>query len=88
MYLDIQDTYQGIGGADGHTPYGYCGIAGRGGQFFEHRATLAATLASIEDDETDPPVDWPQRAYQEVRGYVRRQWAAGKIRTSPHYVVA
>lgn len=81
MYLDITDTYQGRGGADGDTPFGYCGIDDRGGQFFNHCATLEATLASIADDETDPPQNWPARAYQEVRGFIRRQWAAGKI---PH----
>lgn len=76
-HLNITDRYQGHGGSDGQTPFGYCGIAGRGGQFFLWRPTLAETLASIEDDETDPPEDWPQRAYQEVRGYIRRAWASG-----------
>lgn len=77
MHLDITDRHQGQGGQDGNTPFGYCGINGRGGQFFEWRPTLADTLASIEDDETDPPTNWPRRAYQEVRGFVRREWARG-----------
>lgn len=76
-HLDITDRYQGKGGSDGKTPFGYCGIADRGGQFFEWRATLPETLSSIEDDETDPPQNWPQRAYQEVRGFIRRTWASG-----------
>lgn len=76
-HLDITDRYQGLGGRDGDTPFGYAGIDGRGGQFFEWRETLADTLATIEDDEIDPPEDWPQRAYQEVRGFIRRTWASG-----------
>lgn len=79
-YLDTKDTFQGLGGRNYDTPFGYCGISDRGGQFFSHCPTLAETLASIEDDETDPPENWPRRAYQEVRGFVPRQWAAGKIR--------
>lgn len=75
MYLDQTDKFQGYGGADGKEPFGYCGIDGRGGQFFTWRETLQLTLDSIEDDETDPPVNWPARAYQEVRGFVRQTWA-------------
>ena len=72
-YLDIKDRNQGLD-KDGRT-FGYCGIDGRGGQFFTWRPTLEATLASIEDDEIDPPENWPKRAYQEVRGAVRRMFA-------------
>ncbi len=75
MYLDVKDRNQG------HTKhnrqFGYCGIDDRGGQFFTWHSTLAETLSSIEDDEIDPPQSWPKRAYQEVRGYIRRQWAKG-----------
>jgi len=78
MYLDIVDLNQGEQ-EDGRT-YGYCGINDRGGQFFAWHPTLAATLASIEDDEIDPPQNWPRRAYQEVRGAVRRAFAAQRCR--------
>lgn len=78
-YIDFVDDMQGHT-ADG-AAFGYAGIAGRGGRFFTWRPTLAETLASIEDDVTDPPKDWPQRAYAEVRGYVRRRWAAGLSRS-------
>ena len=54
--------------------YGFCGIDDRGGQFFTWCDTLSATLASVEDCEIDPPVNWPARAYQEVRGFIRRSW--------------
>lgn len=73
-HLDITDRYQGRGKND--LAFGYCGIDGRGGQFFTWHATLEETLASIEDDSIDPPQDWPARAYQEVRGFVRREYAA------------
>lgn len=76
-YLGITDTCQGITRDDRR--YGYCGIPGRGGVYFTHYPSLAETLASIDDDATDPPRDWPRRAYQEVRGYIRREWAAGRI---------
>lgn len=77
-HLDITDRDQGVDANDRH--YGYCGITDRGGQFFTWHSTLADTLESIEDDETDPPENWPHRAYQEVRGFVRRAFAAERQR--------
>lgn len=71
-YIDIEDANQGT--TEHGRTFGFCGIDGRGGQFFTYFDRLDDTLASIEDDETDPPVDWPERAYQEVRGFVRRAW--------------
>lgn len=73
MYLDQTDKVQGTTAGD--REFGYCGIDDRGGQFFTWMPTLQETIESIEDDEIDPPVDWPRRAYQEVRGFVRRAWA-------------
>ena len=72
MYLDITCAVAGVDwfGAE----FGYAGITDRGRQFFTWMATLQETLASIEDDELHPPVDWPQRAYQEVGDFVRREW--------------
>lgn len=70
MKLDITDIVQGINAYE--QEYGYAGIDGRGGQFFDWMPTVAETLATIRDDETDAPENWPQRAYQEVRGLIRR----------------
>ena len=72
MYLDIIDTKQGV--TDDGRYFGYCGRIGQGGQFFTWMDTLQETLESIEDDETDPPEGWPKRAYQNVRGVIRRAW--------------
>lgn len=88
QYLTIQDENQGLTtsydprcvydrGSVRDVTFGYCGITDRGGQFFSWFPTLAETLASIRDDETDSPRDWPRRAYQEVRGQIRRWWASG-----------
>jgi hypothetical protein len=42
--------------------------------------TLQETLNTIEDDEIDPPVDWSERAYQNMRGIIRRAWFETKGR--------
>ena len=52
---DIIDAYQGVGGQDSKTPFGYIGLDGEGGYFFEWRDTLDETLASLEPDEIDSP---------------------------------
>lgn len=71
-YLDITDEDQGATIND--RTFGYCGIIDQGGQFFTWMDTLDETLASIEDDELGPPVDWPEEAYGEVIDFVRRTW--------------
>jgi hypothetical protein len=78
MRIDRINTEQGET-EDGRT-FGYCGISGRGGQFFTWMDTLQKTLNTIEDDEIDPPVDWPERAYQNVRGIICRAWSETKGR--------
>ncbi len=72
-YLDITERSQG-NDKRGRS-FGYCGIIDKGGQFFTWMPTLRETLDSIEDDEMSPPENWPERAYQEVRGFIRRSWA-------------
>jgi len=78
MYLDIFDANQGKDKKE--RAYGYAGIDDRGGYFFTWMPTLAQTLDSIEPDEIDPPVDWPARARQEIRGAIRRRWCKEKGR--------
>lgn len=73
MHIDVIDFNQGVT-SDGRK-FGYLGITDRGGQFFTWGNTLQETIDSIEDDDTDPPADWPERAYQNVRGAIRREWA-------------
>lgn len=71
--INFVDLVQGID--DDGNEYGCAGIEGRGGQFFTWLETCAETLESIRDDVTDAPDEWPQEAYVNVRGLVRRNWA-------------
>jgi hypothetical protein len=54
--IDVLDAYQGTGGKDGDTPFGYVGITDCGGYFFEWQDTLEDTLDSLDPDECDEPI--------------------------------
>ena len=64
-----EDIVQGV---DDEGEYGYVGIDGRGGQFFQWRDSLKDTITTICDDVNDPPKSWSIKDYAHVRGVIRR----------------
>ena len=56
--------------------FGYCGIEGQGGYFFNYHPTLRETLDSISADEIDPPTWDAPRLISRVRSLVRKAWNA------------